>query len=202
MKNRLKTIETTKQYIDAFNRRDLATIENLLDGNDVCFVRQAEPTIVGRDAIMHRTRKSLSKLDRQGHQLHMINAIVNVKGVNAHPCMLGIMDGERHSVVVLSCHPSGKISAVSILVTHDFTSKARPLEPTAPQEIAELHQMRPKLSEDELAERRKILTEKATRLHQRVQEEGPSQELMGKLDRLQEAQYQLRQDELDILYQK
>jgi len=202
MINRLKTIETTKQYIDAFNRRDLGTIENLLDENDVCFVRQAEPTLVGRDAIMHRTRKSLSKLDRQGHQLHMINAIVDVKGVNAHPCMLGILDGARHSVVVLSCHPNGKISAVSILVTNDFVSKARPLEPTAPQEIAELHEMRPKLTEEELAERRKILTEKATRLHQRIQDEGPSQELMGKLDRLQEAQHQLRQDELDILYQK
>ncbi|WP_417830788.1 hypothetical protein [Terasakiella sp.] len=201
MKNRLKTIEITKKYIEAFNRRDLKTIEEMLDERDVCFVRQAEPTILGRAAILNRTRKSLDKLDRQGHQLHMINAIIDVKDVAAHPCMLGIMDGERHSVVVLGCHINGHIASISILVTKDFLQKARPLEPAAPSEIAELHSMKPKLSQEELTQRREILTEKAIYLQERLQKEGPTNELMGKLDRLQDAQKKLKQDEYDILYQ-
>jgi len=173
----------------------------MLDEDDVCFVRQAEPTILGRLAIMNRTRKSLAKLDRQGHQLHMINAIIDVKGIKAHPCMLGIMDGQRHSVVILNCHNSGKISSVSILVTNDILNQARPLEPTAPAEIAELHSMKPKLTHEELVERRQVLTAKAEHLQTRLQAEGPTNELMGKLDRLEEAQKKLRQDEYDIIYQ-
>ncbi|WP_419796714.1 MAG: hypothetical protein ACNI26_09950 [Terasakiella sp.] len=201
MKNRLKTIEITKKYIEAFNRRDLKTIEEMLDERDVCFVRQAEPTILGREAILNRTRKSLDKLDRQGHQLHMINAIIDVKDISAHPCMLGIMDGDRHSVVVLSCHNNAHIASISILVTKEFLKKARPLEPAAPREIAELHSMKPKLTHEELVQRREILTEKAIHLQERLKTEGPTNELMGKFDRLQDAQKKLKQDEYDILYQ-
>jgi len=103
MKNRIKTIEVTKNYIDAFNRRDMQSIEQMLDPDELAFARQGQPTIIGRDAVMRRVMKTFERLDRQGHQLHLISAIIDFKGMMAHPCMLGIMDGERFSVVVLDC---------------------------------------------------------------------------------------------------
>ncbi|MDV7338407.1 hypothetical protein RYZ26_02280 [Terasakiella sp. A23] len=198
MKSRVKTLEVTKSYIDAFNRRDLKTIEEMLCPDDVCFVRQSQPTIVGVNQIMHRCIGTFERLDRQGHQLHMINAIIDFKNTKAHPCMLGIMDGERFSVAILDVKVNGKISNISILMTKDTLNSARPTEPLAQEEIAELHAMKPQLSEEELQERRKGLEVKAMKLKKRFEEEGPTQELLGKLERLQDAQHKQKQLEEDL----
>jgi len=195
--NRVKTLEVTKSYVEAFNRRDMNGLESLFD-KEIVFARQSQPTIVGAEPIIRRTLKTMDRLDRQGHQLHMINGIIDFKGTNAHPCMIGIMDGEKSSVVVLDCKNNGLITSISILLTMDMVEKARPTEPLAAQEIAELHSMKPEFSQEELDERREGLREKAKKLKQRFEEEGPTQLLLGKLERLQEAQKKLKIIEEDL----
>jgi len=202
MLNRVKTLEVTKSYIVAFNNRDMAALEAMLCPDDICFVRQTQPTIVGVQPIMHRLENTFARLERQGHQLHMINAIIDVKDTKAHPCMLGILDGERFSVGILDVKANGKISNISILMTKDMLDKARPTEPLHHEEIVEMHNQKKEITEEELAERRKGLEVKAKRLMAQLEEEGPSQALLGKLDRLQEAQRKQKRMEEDLALAK
>ncbi|WP_028880162.1 nuclear transport factor 2 family protein [Terasakiella pusilla] len=198
MLSRVKTLAVTKEYIDAFNRRDLRAIENLLAPTDVSFVRQSQPTIVGVSQIIRRTQKTFDRLDRQGHQLHMISGIIDFKNIMAHPCMIGILDGERASVVILDVKNNSKISNISIVMTKDMLAKARPTEPMAQEKIETLHRMKPVISDAELRERREGLQDKAKKLKERFEKEGPTQALLGKLERLKEAQRKLKKLEEDL----
>ncbi|NVK19572.1 MAG: hypothetical protein HWE30_12810 [Methylocystaceae bacterium] len=202
MLNRVKTLDVTKAYIVAFNKRDMSAIEAMLSSEDVCFVRQSQPTIVGVRPIMHRLENTFARLERQGHQLHMVNAIIDFKDTKAHPCMLGILDGERFSVGILDVKANGKISNISIVMTKDMLKKARPTEPLHHEKIMELHQQNAEITDEELAERRKGLAEKARKLKKRFEEEGPTQALLGKLERLKEAQRKQKQLEEDLALAK
>lgn len=194
----VKTLETTKAYIAAFNNRDMAKLESMLDASDITFVRQTQPTIVGVEPIMRRTQKTFERLDRQGHQLHMIRGIIDFKGMKAYPCMIGIMDGARFSVVILDCKNNGLITSISILLSNDMVEKARPTEPLAQKEIEELHASKSVITEEELIERKNGLKEKAILLMKRFEEEGQTQELLGKWERMKEAEHKLKVLEEDL----
>jgi hypothetical protein len=112
--------------------------------------------------------------------------------------MIGILDGERASVVILDVKNNSKISNISIVMTKDMLAKARPTEPMAQEKIETLHRMKPVISDAELRERREGLQDKAKKLKERFEKEGPTQALLGKLERLKEAQRKLKKLEEDL----
>ncbi len=198
MKNRTKTVEVTKEYAEAFNNRDLDKISGMFDADEIVFVRQSQPTIIGKDPIIRRTQNLFQRLDKQGHQLHLITAIIDFKGIKALPCMLGILDGERFSVIILDVKITGKITTISILLTNDVLQKARPTEPLAPERIAKMQEENKNITQEELNERRCILAGKAQKLKARFQDEGPTEELMLKLDLLEKAKEKLAKLEAEF----
>ena len=129
MKNRLQTVEVTKAYCKAFNNRDYLSLAEMLDGDDVVFSRQGQPTLVGRGPILRRTKKTFKRLKKQNHTLQMVTAIIDIKGTKARPCLLGVLDGERFSVVIFSCKGNGLITSMAILLGPNVLAAARPLEP-------------------------------------------------------------------------
>jgi hypothetical protein len=68
----------------------------------------------------------------------------------------------------------------------------------AQEKIETLHRMKPVISDAELRERREGLQDKAKKLKERFEKEGPTQALLGKLERLKEAQRKLKKLEEDL----
>lgn len=210
MQNRLKTIEVTKKYCDAFNRQDLDQIKSMLDGPNAIFSRQGQPTIVGAELISNRTRKLFERLQRQGHHLHMVNAIIDIKESKARPCLLGMMDGERFSVVIISCKPNGLITSIAILLNEHVLKDVRPIEPLKAKEVKSAEAMKPEEvapievpakplpSREELEERKKGLIDKAQKLELRLSQEGPTPIIMEKLKRLEKYKRALKQMEARV----
>lgn len=194
--NLLKTLEITKAYAQAFNDRNLGAVEAMLDGDKTVFVRQTQSTIIGAKAIMNRTKRTLKRLKHFGQQLHMISGIVDIQGTNAHPCLIGILDGERFSVVVLSCKANGLISSISILLTPDMVAKARPTEPIEQEKIVSDQKVQAVkgLSQAALVERKKGLRQKARKLKLRLEKEGRTPELVEKIARFKRMQAKFKAD--------
>lgn len=194
--NRIKTIEVTKAYAKAFNDRTLTELESLLDGDKTVFVRQTQPTIIGAKAIINRTKRTLKRLNNFGQQLHMITGIVDIQGVNAHPCLIGLLDGEPFSVVVLSCKANGLITSISILLTPDMVAKARPTEAVEQEKVIQQQKVKAvkDLSKEALVERKKGLRQKARKLKLRLAKEGRTPELVDKIARFKRIQAKFKAD--------
>lgn len=198
MDNRLKHIETTKAYAKAFNDCDIPELRELITENEAVFSRQGQPTIIGRENILRRTRKLFKRLERMGQKLHMVNAIIDIKDDKARPCLIGVLDGERFSVVVLDCKPNGLVKTIAIILSQSMVQSARPTEPLTCDEKSReetLNSLNPTFQE--LEERRKGLRVKEHKLKQRIAKEGNTPMLAGKMMRLEnekeKLQYLIRQ---------
>lgn len=189
MQNRLKTIETTKKYIEVFNKRDLVSIAALMDENCV-FSRQTQPTIVGRRQIMSRNQKLFKRLERQGHRLRLISGIIDLPDAAAWPCIIGFLDGERFSVIILSVKPNGLINSIAVLLTPESVAKARPTEKIVEEEEKKKENVL-NLTTEEVEERARGLRLKERKIKRRIEKEGRTPELIGKMMRLERAKEKL-----------
>jgi len=194
--NRVKTVEVTKAYAAAFNQQNLLALEQFLDGEKTIFVRQTQPTIIGAKAILHRTKKTLKRLKRHGQNLTLVTGIVDIQGVKAHPCLIGILDGERFSVVVLTCKANGVIESISIVLSPDMVGSARPTEAIEQEKIvsAQKNKASSAFTKAALMERKKGLRAKARKLKLRLAKEGRTEELKDKIARFKQAQAKFKED--------
>jgi DNA-directed RNA polymerase alpha subunit len=125
MLNRVKTIEVTKAYAKAFNERDLVAIGALLDDDNIVFTRQTQGTIAGKEAVMRRIRNLFWRLDKQDHLLFMANGIVDVGKTKMRPCLVGVLNGVRSAVCLISCKANGQITTIAILTQGEVLEAAR-----------------------------------------------------------------------------
>ncbi|WP_135080436.1 nuclear transport factor 2 family protein [Terasakiella sp. SH-1] len=128
MLNRVKTADATKEYAQAMNAGDVATVASLLD-NDVIFSRQEQNSIVGKENVLRRIRNLFWRLDEQNQSLQLINAIVDLGQSKARPCLICLRNGLPVALCVLSCKANGMITAVAVLLTGDIVASARATEP-------------------------------------------------------------------------
>lgn len=128
MQNRIKTIEVTKAYAEAFNAQDLVGIGAMLDGENAIFSRQTQSTIVGKESVLHRIRNLFYRVEKQNQTLKMINAIADLGKTMARPCLIGLINGKRVALCVISCKINGQITSLSILTGDRVVASARATE--------------------------------------------------------------------------
>lgn len=128
MENRVKTIEASKTYAQAFNRRNLVRLGQMLDEEKIIFSRQTQSTIVGKENVIRRIRNLFWRLDQQNHGLKLINAIADVGETMARPCLIGLLNGKRVALCLLSCKFNGKITSIVILTRKNVVASARATE--------------------------------------------------------------------------
>jgi hypothetical protein len=128
VKNRIKTIEVTKAYAKAFNAQDMVLLASMLDPAEVIFSRQTQNAILGKENVLRRMRNLFYRIEKQNKTLRMITAITDLGESMARPCLIGLIDGERVALCVLTCKISGLINSISILTSKDVVAKARATE--------------------------------------------------------------------------
>jgi len=134
MFNRVKTLEVTKAYGEAFNNADVAAIADMIDDQNVIFTRQEQNTIVGKDNVVRRIRTLFHRTAERNRTLKVVNAIIDLGQSKARPCLLCLMNGVPVAVCVISCKANGKINAISILLSGGVVASARPTDKRALQD--------------------------------------------------------------------
>ncbi|SCA58222.1 hypothetical protein MTBPR1_90069 [Candidatus Terasakiella magnetica] len=131
MLNRVKTVEVTKAYADAFNDGDVAAIGEMLDDENVIFSRQEQSSIVGKENVLRRIRNLFWRANEQNVSMTVVNAIADLGKTKARPCLICLRNGVPVALCVLSCKVNGKINAIAILLAGGVVASARATEPIA-----------------------------------------------------------------------
>lgn len=133
MQNRIKTLEATKAYADAFNNQDVVKIADILD-DDCIFSRQEQNSVIGKENVLRRIRNLFWRAEEQHKSLHVVQAIVDLGQSKARPCLITLVNDVPVALCVLSCKYNGHVNGIAILLSGDMVSAARPTEKMPGQE--------------------------------------------------------------------